>query len=97
MIKLYGRDKKLRVILKNKENNTFVAKLIIHNTNLSTLIRWNALKVLQKNSVSYVNLSNRCLFSPNRKRLNKWSAFSRHSYLKLLRLGKIVGFQKSSW
>jgi ribosomal protein S14 len=97
MIKLYGRDKKLRVLLKSKEKTNFVMKLISNNINLSSLVRWNALKLSQKNNVSYVNLSNRCLFSINKKRLNKWSAFSRHIYLKLLRSGSIVGFQKSSW
>jgi ribosomal protein S14 len=97
MKKLYGRDKKLRVLLKNQEKNSFVMKLISSNVNLSPLIRWNAIKTLQKNNVSYVNLSNRCLLSINRKRLNRWSAFSRHIYLKFLRSGNVTGFQKSSW
>lgn len=97
MVKFYGRDKKLRSLLKDKEKNSFVMRSIRNNTNLPTLIRWNAVKLLQNNNVSYVSLSNRCLFSANKKRLNKWSAFSRHTYLKLLRSGNIAGFQKSSW
>jgi hypothetical protein len=97
MKKLYGRDKTLRNLLKFTEKTNFVMKLISNNINLSPLIRWNALKISQTNCVSHTNLSNRCLFSINRKRLNKWSAFSRHIYLKLLRSGNISGFQKSSW
>lgn len=97
MIKLYGRDNKLRVLLKAEEKTKTVMKLISNNVNLITSVRWNALKILQKTNKSYVNLSNRCLFSVNKKRFNKRSSFSRHIYLKLLRSGNIAGFQKSSW
>jgi ribosomal protein S14 len=99
MKKLLERDKKRRQDLKKVENEYFVLKSIFKNLNFFALVRWNAflkLKDLAKNN-SKVSLSNRCLFSINKKRFNKLTTFSRHVLLKLIRSGHVHGTHKSSW
>lgn len=103
MKKLVKRDKKLRQSLKSFEKLFFVLKLINKNSSFSTLTRWNAYtkldelkKSLSKKS-SKVSLTNRCIFTHNKKRFSKITRYSRHVFLKLLRAGKISGFTKSSW
>jgi len=99
MQKLAVKDKKVRQYLKIFEQEYFILKSISQNLNLSTLIRWKAFLMLKKKSKrkSICNTSNRCIYSINRKRLNKLTSFSRHIYLKLIRSGQIFAYQKSSW
>lgn len=100
MKKLLQRDKKLRLNIKAVEKQHFVLKAILKNFNYFALVRWNAflkLKSLTSKNSSPVSLSNRCLYSVNKKRLNKLTTFSRHIFLKLIRSGNISGIQKSSW
>ena len=67
--------------------------------NFFTLIRWNAfvkLKYLAKKN-SKISTVNRCFYTINKKRLNKFVNISRHVFLKLIRSGQIYGMRKSSW
>jgi ribosomal protein S14 len=99
MKKLLENDKNLRQQIKLEENKRFILKSISKNFNFFILIRLNAflkLKVLTKNN-SKVSITNRCLLSINKKRLNKLTTFSRHIFLKLIRSGEIYGIRKSSW
>nr|WAK85000.1 ribosomal protein S14 [Amicula sp. isolate GU52X-4 cfCalB7] len=99
MKKLLEKNKKLRLKLNKIEYKHFILKSIFKNFNFFDLIRWNAflkLKKLSKKS-SKISISNRCLYSINKKRFNKYSPFSRHIFLKLIRSGSINGLQKSSW
>lgn len=99
MKKLLEKDKKRRVEIKVIEKQHFVLKAIVKNLNFFVLIRWNAflkLKTLSSQN-STISLSNRCLYSINKKRFNKLTTFSRYIFLKLIRSGKISGMQKSSW
>ena len=99
MKKLLTKDKKLRVELKNIEKQHFIVKSIFKNFNFFILIRWNAflkLKSLTANTSS-VAMSNRCLYTKNKKRFHKSTTFSRHLFLKLIRSGSINGIRKSSW
>ena len=99
MKKLLEKDKKLRLRIKQIEKKNFVLKSISRNLNFFNLIRWNAflkLKVLNKKNSS-VSLSPRCLYTINKKRFNKFSPFSRHVFLKLVRSGQISNIQKASW
>jgi len=98
MKKLLQRDKKLRSNIKSSEKKHFVLKSIFKNLNYFTLIRWNAFLKLEKLSKSHsqTSLSNRCLYTVNRKRLNKLTTFSRHVFLKLIRSGNVHGIRKSS-
>ena len=99
MKKLLEKDKKLRLRIKNAETKNFILKAIFKNFNFFILIRWNAflkLKTLSKRSSS-VSLSARCIYTINKKRLNKLTPFSRHVFLKLIRSGQISSIQKASW
>lgn len=99
MKKLITKDNKLRLALELQEKQIFVLKTIFQNSNLFTLIRWNAylqLKKLSKTS-SKTSISSRCLYTTNRKCFNTWAPFSRYVLLKLIRSGKISGLRKSHW
>lgn len=99
MKKLLQKDKRLRLNLKTIEKEHLVLKAIFKNSNYFSLVRWNAFLQLKDltSSNSQTMLSNRCLYSVNKKRLNKLTTFSRHIFLKLIRSGNIHGIQKSSW
>jgi len=99
MKKLLIKDKKLRINLKTQEKKHFILKSIFKNSNLFTLLRWNAflnLKTISKTNSNNA-VSNRCLYTINKKRFNSLSPFSRYVFLKLARSGKIAGLRKSSW
>lgn len=99
MKKLIAKDSKLRLRLELQEKQIFILKTIFQNTNLFTLIRWNAYIQLKKLSKinSKISISSRCLYTINRKRFNTFAPFSRHILLKLIRSGKISGLRKSHW
>ena len=99
MKKLIVKDKKLRLKLKAQEKQYFILKTIFQNTNLFSLVRWNAyvkLKLLTKNN-SFVSISPRCVYTINKKRFNSVTPFSRYVLLKLIRSGKLSGFRKANW
>ena len=99
MKKLKPKDKKLRLNLKITEKEQFILKFIFKNLNFFNLLRWKAflkLKNLSKKN-SKISISNICLKTINRSRINFLTSFSRHIFLKLIRKGKISGIQKSSW
>lgn len=99
MRKILEKDKKIRSNLKNIEKQHFILKAIFKNFNYFVLVRWIAflkLKALTASN-SKVSMSNKCLYSINKKRFNKLTTFSRHVFLKQIRSGNIVGIQKSSW
>jgi ribosomal protein S14 len=99
MKKLLEKDKKRRLQIKTMEKQHFVLKAIVKNLNFFILIRWNAFLKLKTiaSTNSKISISNRCLYSANKKRFNKLTTFSRYIFLKLIRSGKISGMQKSSW
>jgi ribosomal protein S14 len=99
MKKLLKKDKKRRFIIKKLEKKFFILNSIFKNLNFFNLLRWNAflkLKTLSHKS-SKISLSNRCLYTINRKRFNKLTTFSRQVFLKLIRAGQISNIQKVSW
>lgn len=99
MKKLLSKDKNFRFILKAINKKYFVFKSIIKNKQLFILIRYKAYLKLKKlvKLYSTISILNRCIKSVNKKSFNKFTLFSRFIFLKLLKNGKIVGFQKSSW
>jgi len=99
MKKLLVKDKKLRANLNIQEKKYFILKSIFKNLNLFTLLRWNAFLTLKNISRidSNVAVSNRCVYTINKKRFNNLSPFSRYVFLKLARSGSISGLRKSSW
>lgn len=99
MKKILIKDKNLRKYLKKTEILLFVLNCIANNSNFSKFTRWNAklkIKVLNFHKSKSL-LTNRCVETIHKKRLNKLTLYSRHLFLKLIREGKIYGFQKSSW
>lgn len=99
MQKLLEKDKKLRLHIKNLENQHFVFKSIFKNFNFFLLVRWNAFLKLKNLAAggAKASISSRCLYTVNKKRFNKLTTFSRHIFLKLIRSGEINGIRKSSW
>jgi ribosomal protein S14 len=99
MLKLYSKDKVRRQIVKKLNKNYFVLKSLIKNKYLLKLIHYKVHLKLKALSVlgSVVMLSNRCVDSASKKRYNKFTLFSRFLYLKLIKNGKVTGFQKSNW
>lgn len=100
MKKLLEKDKNRRINIKKSEKQYFILKSIYKNMNFSVLVRWNAffkLKSLIGVNNSKVSLSNRCLYTINKKRYHKLTNFSRHIFLKLIRSSQIYGVRKSSW
>lgn len=99
MKKLIKKDKKIRKQIKNLEKKKFIFQIISNNTNLSNLIRFNAFHISNnlpiKSSKTFV--SNRCVYTFNKKKSNKLTHFSRMIFLKLARDKKIFGLTKSSW
>jgi hypothetical protein len=94
MKKLLEKDKKLRKRIKTIEKKHFILKSIFKNFNFFTLVRWNAfLKLKTLSKKTSITLSNRCLYSINKKRFNKLTFFSRHVFLKLIRSGKFLVYK----
>jgi hypothetical protein len=99
MQKLYSKDKVRRQIVEKLNKKYFVLKSIIKNKHILKLIHYKVylrLKILSGLG-SIVTLSNRCVDSVSKKRYNKFTLFSRFIYLKLIKNGKVTGFQKSNW
>lgn len=99
MKKLLEKDKKRCFKVDKIDQKHFILKSILKNSNFLFLIRWNAflkLKLLAKNN-SKVSITNRCLLTINKKRFNKYTTFSRHIFLKLIRSGYVSGLQKANW
>jgi small subunit ribosomal protein S14 len=99
MKKLIQKDKKNRLNLNQIETQKFILKTMVKNTNFSNLIRWNAifkLISLPPNS-SRTFITNRCVLTGRKKRVNKHYKFSRIAFLKLVRFGQVYGMKKSVW
>ncbi len=93
------KDKKKRRLVEFYEKKRFILSILARNNNYSKFTKWNSFFSINKlpyNSSS-IKLSNRCVITWNKKRLNKLSNFSRVVFLKFIREGKISGIKKSSW
>lgn len=99
MKKILVKDKQLRIYLRNYEKIFFVLNCIANNSNFSKFVRWKA--ILKIKIINYHKskslLTNRCIETINKKRFNKLTQYSRQLFIRLIREGKIYGFQKSSW
>lgn len=98
MKKLLEKDKKIRKKIKTLEQKKFILKTISHNFWFINLIRLNALHNLNKlsNRSSKTLISNKCVLTRNKKRLNKLTNFSRIIFRKLAKKEKIPGISKFS-
>ncbi len=98
MKKLLEKDKKTRKKIQYFEKKRFVLKTIYNNSCLTHLIRLNALNLLNKfpNRSSKTFINNLCVFTINKKKLNKLAHFSRIIFRKLALKEKFSGIHKSS-
>jgi ribosomal protein S14 len=93
------KNKKNRQDIKKLEQNRFIFKTVLKNTNLLYLSRWKAffnLKNFKKTSSKF-NTTNRCAISRRKKRLNKLMNVSRLVFLNYARASEISGIQKAVW
>lgn len=89
----------MRQVIKKMEQNRFILKTILKNTNLFYLTRWKAffkLRSLPKTS-SKTLITNRCIISQRKKRLTKIMNVSRLVFLSFARLAEISGIRKAVW
>ena len=93
MKKLLEKDKKIRKKVKVLEQKKFILKTISSNSLFFSLIRLNAFYFINKlsNRSSKTFVSNRCVLTQNKKRLNKLNNFSRIIFRKLAKNNKIPG------
>jgi ribosomal protein S14 len=98
MKKLLEKDKKIRKNNKILEQKRFILKTIYNNSWFLNLIRLNAVDSLNKltNRSSKTFISNKCVVTKNKKRLNKLTNFSRIIFRNLAKKKKIPGIYKSS-
>jgi ribosomal protein S14 len=99
MKKIMVKDKKNRVLFSDFEKDRFITRTVTRNCNFLKLLRWNAnfkIKSLPVNS-SKTRMSNRCVLTVNKKRLNKLSHFSRFVFLEKIKAGHINNMRKSCW
>ena len=100
MKKLLEKDKKIRKDFELLEKQNFILKFIFKNSNLLLLVRWQAflkLQMLMSKKNSKISVASRCLYTINKKKFNKKTLFSRHLYLKQIRVGDLCGIKKISW
>ena len=99
MKKLIEKDKKIRKSIKNLEKKKFIFKIILNNTNLPYLLRFNASNNLNNitKKASKTLISNRCIATTNKKKFGKLTHYSRIFFLKLVRSKKIHGITPASW
>lgn len=93
------KNERSRQDIKKFEQNRFIFKTLLKNTNLLYLTRWKAffkLKNLKKTS-SKTFSTNRCIISKRKKRLNKMMNVSRLMFLNYARSIEISGIQKAVW
>lgn len=88
-----------RVLVNKDETERFVHKGIISNTKIHILMRFLASEGLacMSKKGSPVLLTNRCVETNRRKRINKFYSYSRITFRKLAQRGFFNGLSKSSW
>jgi len=99
MKKLLRKDLSKRSSVMPHEKKLFVLKNIKNNYNFSISFKkkvsFNLSKAFKNNTLN--QLTNRCIMTGRKKRLNKLFSFSRICFLRLVRTGYLFGLRKSSW
>ena len=96
MKKILEKDKNIRKKIKYFEKKIFILKAIYNNSCLTSLIRLTALQHLHKfpNRSSKTFINNLCVFTINKKKLNKLANFSRIIFRKLATKKLFSGIHK---
>ena len=100
MKKKSQKDKKIRKLFNQQELSQIILKSVIRNENVSLIVKWNAVSKLSgfSGSQNKTRFVNRCILTNRKAKFNNvFKKFSRLSFLRLARSGKITGLKKSSW
>lgn len=100
MKKLIEKDKITRKRIQESEKEKIILKSINYNNNFFNLIRWKAINSLNKNFISKSSItfiSNRCVYTKNKKKFSYITNFSRIIFLRLVKTRSISNIYKSSW
>lgn len=99
MKKIQRRDKNKRNILKQQELKTKVRKHLKINEKLYAHTRWKIIELInfEKNYNLKISLTNLCIHTLNKKRVNRILNISRWEFLRDVRTGSISGFKKAVW
>ena len=99
MKKIQRRDNNKRNILKQQELKIKVHKHLKTNEKLYAHTRWKIIELidLKKNYNLKISLTNLCIHTLNKKRINKILNISRWEFLRDARIGSISGFKKAVW
>ena len=99
MKKIIEKDKIIRKKIQTFEKTRLILKSINYNIHFSNLTRWKTnkslLKIPSKSSKTFV--SNKCIYTVNKKKFNKLTNFSRIKFLRLVKSKNISNVYKSSW
>ena len=82
MINQFQKDKKIRKLFSKKELTDFVLKNLVQNSNLSVIIKWNAILQMSnltknQNKTKFVN---RCILTARKAKFNKKWGISPRKY-----------------
>jgi ribosomal protein S14 len=94
------KDSNIRNFFSKQELTSNILKNITKNKNFALTLKWNATLKLSKLFVNFnkTRFVNRCVLTGRKAKFNKiFKKFSRLSFLRLARSGRIVGLIKSSW
>ena len=100
MKKKSQKDKKIRKLFNQQELFQIIVKSVIRNENVSLIVKWKAISKLSNflGSQNKTRFVNRCILTNRKAKFNNvFKKFSRLSFLRLARTGKISGLKKSSW
>ncbi len=96
MKKLLQKDKRKRKLVCMLESDRYYGKSISKNLNYSKLVRWNGVLKLSTHTI-FTQLTNRCILTESKTRVNRLYNYSRSVLLKLARSGSLNGVKKSAW
>ena len=97
MKKILKNSRFKRNLVLNFEKRKKIYKSLTLNNNLIKTVRWKADLNTLKRSLSFIQLTNRCIVSGRKNILNKSYKLSRIIFLKYARKGFITNLIKSTW
>lgn len=97
MKKILKRSKFKRNLALKYEKKKKIFKSLSMNNNLVKTIRWKADLNILNRSLSFIQLTNRCIITGRKNILNKSYKLSRIIFLQYARKGLITNLIKSTW
>ena len=99
MKKLQRKDKDKRSKIKSQELTLKINKQIKINENLLLPMRWKIIRLIHANKIynNRSSLTDLCVSTLSKKRVNKIMKLSRWEFRRSARAGLISGFKKAIW